>query len=209
MSKIQIKVCGMRESNNINELLNLQPDYIGFILYPGSKRYVGDNYRPEVNVPSSVKKVGVFVDALISEVVARKSIMDLDFVQLHGSEPPEYCKEVHEMGIKIIKAFGVTTNFEFDELNKYAPYCDYFLFDTQTPIHGGSGQKFNWEILNNYSLKTPFFLSGGIKPCDAEVLCNLKIDKLFAIDINSGFETAPAQKDIHQLKHFINTIRTK
>jgi phosphoribosylanthranilate isomerase len=207
--EIKIKVCGLRDNNNIREILTVHPDFIGFILYPGSKRYVGEDYNLEVEVPASVNKVGVFVNALIKDVFNWKVRLGLDFVQLHGTEPPEYCKEINNMGLKLIKAFGITQDFNFSQLKDYIPYCDYFLFDTKTPVYGGSGQKFDWEILNNYLSENPFFLSGGIKPDDIADICKIKNDKLFAIDINSGFETAPAMKDIQLINQFVNTIRSK
>lgn len=199
----------MRDSSNINELLKLQPDFIGFILYPGSKRYLGDDYVLENEIPDAVKKVGVFVNAIIKDVSHWKVRLNLDYIQLHGNEAPEYCKEIHRMGLKIIKAFGISPDFDFSSLQEYVPTCDYFLFDTKTPVHGGSGQKFDWNIINNYSYEKPFFLSGGIKPEDAGKIIPDNYQNLFAIDINSGFESAPAMKDIQLIGQFIHSIRSK
>jgi phosphoribosylanthranilate isomerase len=207
--ELKIKVCGMRETSNIRELLVHNPDFIGFILYPGSGRFLGKDYKLEVDIPKNINKVGVFVNALIKDVVNWKICLDLDFVQLHGTEAPEYCKEIQDMGLKIIKAFGIDQDFDFAILDDYMPYCDYFLFDTKTPVHGGSGLKYDWQLINNYKLEKPFFLSGGIKPEDAEAICSIKNNKLYAIDINSGFEIAPAVKDIQRIVPFIHSIRTK
>jgi phosphoribosylanthranilate isomerase len=204
---MKIKVCGMRDTSNINELAGLKPDFIGFILYPGSARYVGDKYQLDAVIPDQTKKVGVFVNALIKDVFNWKIRLNLDLVQLHGAEPPEYCSEIHHLGLTIIKAFGISTDFDFNLLDEYTPYCDYFLFDTKTALHGGSGQKFDWEILDSYPLQTPYFLSGGIGPQDAEILSTKESEKLFAIDINSGFEITPGIKDIDQVRQFIKKIR--
>jgi phosphoribosylanthranilate isomerase len=206
---IKIKVCGLRDHSNICELLKLHPDFIGFIIYPGSKRYVGDNYMLEAEIPVTIKKVGVFVNALIKDVINWKVRLNLDFVQLHGTEPHEYCDEIHSMGLKIIKAFGISSDFDFNSLKEYIPYCDYFLFDTKTSFHGGSGQKFNWEVLNNFLFDKPFFLSGGIKPEDTDIISRSNNRNLFAVDINSGFESAPAVKDIYLINKFIHSIRSK
>lgn len=206
---LKIKVCGMRDKGNINDLLELQPDFIGFILYPGSQRYVGNNFLSEANFTKEVKKVGVTVNALMKEVVSWKIRLDLDYIQLHGSESPEYCRELNTMGLQLIKAFGIFDDFDFDILQDYIPYCDYFLFDTKTVIHGGSGNKYDWKLINNYKFNVPFFLSGGIRPEDVSMIREIKNDKLFAVDINSGFEISPAFKDIQRIQNFIQSIRTK
>jgi phosphoribosylanthranilate isomerase len=206
---MKIKVCGMHDKDNISELVELYPDYIGFILYPGSKRFVGNNYVVEAFIPSSISKVGVFVNALINEVLIWTNRLNLDLVQLHGSEHPEYCLEIHNLGLKIIKAFGITPDFDFNILDEYQPYCDYFLFDTKTNLHGGSGLKFDWKILENYTLDTPYFLSGGIESKDIDILSRVKLKNLHAVDINSGFEIAPGYKDISLVNQFISIIRSK
>jgi phosphoribosylanthranilate isomerase len=207
-SQLKIKVCGMRNPDNIQQLIGLGPDFIGFILFPGSKRYLGNNYVLEADVPGMIQKVGVFVNSVISDVVHWKSRLDLDIVQLHGTEPPEYCKEIHGVGLKIIKSFGIDHNFEFSILDAYAPFCDYFLFDAITPLHGGSGLKYDWSVLQKYSLDIPFFLSGGIGPDDASVLSKLNVNKLLAIDINSRFEISPGLKDIDLIKNFLAKLRS-
>ena len=208
-NRLRIKVCGLRDPDNIREVLKLKPEFIGFILHPGSRRYLGIDYRLEVDIPDHTKRVGVFVNSLIDEVVHWINRLDLDMVQLHGQEGPEYCREIKQMGIKVIKAFGIDASFEFDSLKKYASWCDFFMFDAKSELHGGSGQKFNWKILDNYVLDLPVFLSGGITADDAGTISALQKDWLYAVDINSKFETAPALKDPKLLQSFFSQIRSK
>ena len=202
-----IKICGLREPDNILQVAGLNPDYMGFIFYPPSKRYVGtDSVLPE-DIPDTIKKVGVFVNALIPEVVRQVNRLSLDFVQLHGDEPPEYCRELSDVGVHIIKAFSVDQNFNFKGLQAYLTGTEYFLFDTRTPLRGGSGKSFDWNILQHYPWDKPFFLSGGIGPEDADSIREIRQFPLHAIDINSRFESAPAIKDIVLLRSFIAAIR--
>lgn len=198
----------MRDPDNIREVLKLKPEFIGFILHPGSKRYLGIDYQLDVDIPDSTKRVGVFVNALMNEVVHWINWLGLDLVQLHGQEGPEYCREIKQMGINVIKAFGVDNAFDFESLRKYVPWCDFFMFDAKTELHGGSGQKFNWEMLNKYLLDVPVFLGGGIGNNDAGIILSLKKDWLYAVDINSKFESAPAMKDIKLLQSFFQQIRS-
>lgn len=207
--EIKIKICGMRDPANIKKVLKLKPDYIGFILYPGSTRYLGDDYPLEVDIPQNTKRVGVFVNALMDKVIYWVNRLQLDLAQLHGQEGPEYCREIKQMGIKVIKAFGISNSFNFDELKKYAPWCDYFLFDTKTEIHGGSGQKFDWTLLDNYKLDVPVFLSGGIEISDIPILKSIDKSWLHAVDINSKFEISPAMKDVQLLQDFFNQFRSE
>lgn len=196
----------MRDPDNIENLLKLKPDYIGFILFPGSKRYVGDDYVLPNGIPQSVKKVGVFVNATMQNVFSWKNRLLLDAVQLHGDESPEYCMELHRMKISIIKSFNLDQDFNFARLEKYIPWCEYFLFDTKTDVRGGSGKKFDWELLKLYSFDKPFFLSGGIGPEDASAIRDIKGFPIYAIDINSRFEDNPAIKNISKLHVFFNEL---
>jgi len=208
-NQLKVKVCGMRNTDNIRQLVSLKPDYIGFILYPGSKRYFGDDNILEADIPESILKVGVFVNAVIKDIIHWINQLNLNLVQLHGSEPSEYCMEIHDLGIKIIKSFGIDQNFEFSRLDEFAPYCDYFLFDTISSLHGGSGLKFNWNIMKNYFLEIPIFLSGGIGLDDAENIKNSGIKNIYGIDINSKFEISPGVKDIKLVNEFLIRIRSK
>lgn len=204
---MKLKICGMKYSENIREVAKLQPDLMGFIFYEGSKRFVGNDFiMPEIN--PAIKKVGVFVlgvgyfnnpavngvDIVMREVEKHK----LDYAQLHGDEVPEFCTQLARH-VKIIKAFGVYDEFDFSVLERYKSCCDYFLFDKKTLQHGGSGEKFNWELLKKYKGTKQFFLSGGIRPEDIPLLKHQYGD-LFALDVNSGFEKEPGLKDIDKLK---------
>jgi len=201
----QIKICGMRDSDNIKEVLKLSPDYLGFIFYPKSPRYVSE--YPAIDFPSSVKKVGVFVNASEREIREKIISFGLDVLQLHGDESPELCHILKQSGAEIIKVFRVDENFDFELPRKYEDFVDYFLFDTATKEYGGSGKKFDWRLLKDYNNFRPIFLSGGIGPDDAASIFEIEGLNIKAIDINSCFEIEPALKDIEKLKNFILAIR--
>lgn len=205
-----IKICGMRDSANIQEVAALKPDLMGFIFYLKSKRYVGEGFDPGIvrALMPEILTVGVFVNLEIESMICIARKYRFDYVQLHGNESPGYCKEVQEEGIKVMKAFGIHNEFDWSAVQPYQKVCDYFLFDTNTKIYGGSGQKFDWGILDGYKLQHPFFLSGGIGPDDTSEIKKLKNPYLAGIDINSRFETEPGLKDIHLLKGFIKKIRS-
>ncbi len=199
----------MRDEDNIRELAGLGPEYIGFIFYEKSKRFVGEEFNPSVTdkVPEYIKKVGVFVneDPGYVETVAHK--FKLDLVQLHGTESAGYCRELAGLGIKIIKAFSLNARADFSATEAYTESCEYFLFDTDTPLFGGSGEKFNWSVLKKYTGNKPFFLSGGIGPGDTAAILSLHHHALAVLDLNSRFEVYPGHKDINLLKPFFNQIR--
>jgi len=199
----------MSDLHNIRELVQLQPDFIGFIFYPKSKRFIGENIPDEYHslIPDSVIKVGVFVDEPFESLVGKYKRSKLDFVQLHGNELPEYCNGLSKMNIPVIKAFPISGTFDFASLNRYETGCNYFLFDTASDLRGGSGLKFDWEILHKYTGSIPFFLSGGIQHNDIESIKSVVHNKLFAIDVNSGFEISPGLKDISKLNSFIRRLR--
>jgi len=201
----------MRDPENSSGVVAISPDYLGFIFYPKSKRFVGFKPSPEVLsiVSDSVKKVGVFVDEAPEKVLETVQNWNLDVVQLHGYETPEYCQQIQDLGITIFKAFSVDDQFDFEILNAYSGVCDYFLFDTKSQLPGGTGQKFNWQLLENYKGNVPFFLSGGIGPEDIDAISQFSHPKLFGIDINSGFEISPALKDVVKVRNFISGIRSK
>ena len=193
------KVCGMRETKNILEVAALQPDYMGFILWDGSKRHCPNPQQ----VPEGITKVGVFVDAAVAEIEDAIEDHKLGAVQLHGNESPGLCRELKGKA-KVIKAFGVGESFDFDTLLDYLPYCDFFLFDTKGRMPGGNGTTFDWSILKNYAFDLPFFISGGIGLAEIDKINELRRTDLpvYAVDINSKFETALALKDPEQLKKF-------
>lgn len=201
----------MRDPENISGVAATLPDYLGFIFYPKSKRFVGFEPLQKVLsiVPDSVKKVGVFVNETPEKVIETVQNWGLDVVQLHGNETPEYCRQIQNSGITVFKAFSVDEEFDFEKLNEYSGVCDNFLFDTKGQLPGGTGQKFNWQLLENYKGDVPFFLSGGIGPDDLDAVLNFNHPQLFGIDINSGFEISPALKDVEKVKYFISGIRSK
>ncbi|WP_338767051.1 phosphoribosylanthranilate isomerase [Bernardetia sp. ABR2-2B] len=213
-----IKVCGMRDAQNIEQIASLCPDFLGFIFYPRSKRYVRqsdlsgellDKLLPK-DLPTSIKRVGVFVESTCAEVERIATQWKLDFVQLHGNESPTFCQNLKEKGINIIKVFSVgKEGISLAHMREYEDFVDYFLFDTQTPNYGGSGHKFDWEMLKIYDLKTPFMLSGGISLEDVEQLTGHIHHKCIGFDVNSKFETAPAQKNVALLEEFITLMRKK
>lgn len=194
----------MKSVENISKLLVLKPDFIGFVFYKKSTRFVSD--FPKLTIPGSTKKVGVFVNESIEKVLETVKTHKLNFVQLHGDETVAYCKKIAQENIPIIKAFSVHEAFDFSTTAAFAPFCVYFLFDTKGKNYGGNGKKFNWEILQKYTLNTPFLLSGGISKNDAEQIKNTHHKALVGIDINSGFEIAPALKNITEIKAFKNNL---
>jgi phosphoribosylanthranilate isomerase len=202
---LKIKVCGMREKSNIDALNACMPDIIGFIFYPPSPRFVGWDFKPDTRIHAL--KVGVFVNESIEKVTETANHAALDFIQLHGEEPPEYCMQLNNSGFKIIKAFSIKERFDFKQTDSYTAFCEYFLFDTASGSKGGSGLKFDWKVLEDYTFKKGFILSGGIGIEDADQILKLKNPAMVGIDINSRFELLPGIKDIDQIKNFIHAIR--
>ncbi len=207
---LKIKVCGMRESQNILALAELQPDFIGFIFYEKSARFTGEilDKKTLKNLPKNIQKTGVFVNESCEKVVEIWKEYDLDFVQLHGNETVEFCENLKTEGIKIIKVFSVDSAFDFSETVKFDPVADYFLFDTKADGgYGGHGKTFDWQILTNYTGETPFLLAGGISPENLEDLKEIKNKNFVGIDVNSKFEISPANKNIEALKELFEKIR--
>ena len=205
MEGIRLKVCGMRETDNIRDLAALSPDFMGLIFYQKSKRYVGHDFKL-TDLPPGVKKVGVFVNEDRENVLEPEERYGLDYVQLHGNESVEDCRYYRDKGTGVIKVFSVMDVLPVKELEKYQGDVDYFLFDTKTLDYGGSGQKFDWRVLSEYHGDVPFFLSGGIGPNDIEQIIRLHHPQLFAIDINSGVETEPGLKDMEKVKQVIRGL---
>lgn len=195
-----LKVCGMKDSSNIAELIKLQPDFIGLIFHEKSPRNVVDNV--EVNFPSNIKKVGVFVNENEQFITSKILKYNLNLIQLHGLESPSFCEKIKGLGVDVIKAFNIHPEFDFTVLKAYEPYCDYFLFDAFGKKAGGNGIAFNWELLNQYSEKTPFLLSGGIDEKMVDQIKIFKHSQFVGIDINSKFETANCYKNITKIKLF-------
>lgn len=197
----------MRSPENIDALMRLQPDYMGLIFYEKSPRYVGDLQVTDLqNMPEDVIKTGVFVNEDIAVINSLVERFNLRAVQLHGNESPALCVQLRSK-VTVLKAFGVDENFNFDTLNDYAGSVDYFLFDTKTVTHGGSGQTFNWQVLENYKLNVPFFLSGGLSLENLENIKHIKHPAFYGVDLNSRFETEPGLKDTEKLREAFNLLR--
>lgn len=204
----KVKICGMKFPENISEIAALQPDYLGFIFYDKSPRYF-ENSIP--NLDKSIKKVGVFVNASFKEIEEKVKHYQLNLVQLHGTESPEFCALVETKLVKVIKAFSMNDQFIFQDLERYHNSCSYFLFDTKGKLYGGNGTVFNWAILKKYELNKPYFLSGGIGIQNAnEVMEFLKepyAKNCVVIDLNSRFEIELGLKNPATLKEFIQNIK--
>lgn len=197
--KIKIKICGMKYPDNILEVGSLLPDYMGFIFWEKSARYF-DGIIPEL--PKSIQKVGVFVNATLEEILDKIAQHDLQAIQLHGHESVEFCLELKTkiiVSIEIIKVFSADESFDFSVLKPFESVCDYFLFDTKGKLPGGNGTTFDWKILENYPSTKPFFLSGGIGIEELNEVHEILKTKLpiYAIDINSKFEIEPGLKNIN------------
>ena len=210
---MKLKICGMKYQDNIQEVAQLSPDYLGFIFYKASARNFTGNIP---TISDSIKKVGVFVNEDIKAVAQNIQTYKLDVIQLHGNESPCYVKELKELlknnTIQIIKVFAVKDTFDFSLLEPYEGLCDYFLFDTKGKLPGGNGYTFDWSVLENYPSQTPFFLSGGIgNETITKLQSFIKSDAAkhcIAIDVNSRFEIAPGKKDCTQLTNFKEFLTT-
>lgn len=199
-----IKVCGMREPDNIRAVETLGIDLMGFIFWPKSSRYVSE--RPAY-LPTHCKRVGVFVDEDLETVRRIADEYALDYIQLHGHESREYCAQLN--GLKLIKAISMSGHDDIATYKTYEGLVDYFLFDTKCPSVGGSGQQFDWSVLSAYDGSTPFLLSGGIGPDDAERVKAFHHSKCIGIDLNSRFELSPGLKEVAALRKFLNEINRK
>ncbi len=206
-----IKVCGNKHLDNILAIADSSPDLMGYIFYPKSKRYVGDDPDPEIfsRIPKTIQKTGVFVNAERKNIIDKINRYNLQNVQLHGDETPYVCARLKKENVTIIKAIRVEDGFYSAEIADYLPVVDYFLFDTGGKSYGGTGKKFNWDVLDRYMFQKPFFLSGGIDPGDAGKVLKMKHPFLKGIDINSRFESAPGVKNTAQVKTFISRIRNE
>jgi len=206
---MKLKVCGLNNPENIIEVCKLEPDFIGFIFYEKSKRYVSNNISHDLikSIPSNIKKVGVFVNEDVEVVQMRYKQYELDYVQLHGNENQRYCIKLYLKQIPIIKAFNIDNAFNFHVLGSYAPFCSLFLFDAKSDLPGGNGLKFNWELLTDYEFRIPFLLSGGISNEDTESIKSLNHEMIYGIDINSKFEIEPGLKSIEKIRKFKNKLK--
>tara|TARA_B100000900_G_C20565820_1_gene711034 strand:- start:601 stop:1221 length:621 start_codon:yes stop_codon:yes gene_type:complete len=205
---MKFKVCGLFNEENIYQVARLNPDYIGHIFWEKSVRYVRNN-TPKLK--KEIKKTGVFFNSSFESVVHKIKTHDLQCVQLHGDESIQFCKKILDNGTQVIKSFRVDDNFDFSILKSYDDYCDLFLFDSKSQLPGGTGNSFNWKILEKYKLKKEFFISGGIGIHSIDSLFELfKMDlPIYGIDVNSKFEDDMYLKKIDELKIFIETIKNE
>ena len=209
MNRPKIKICGLKD--NAPAVIELQPDYVGFIFYKGSSRYY-DGLPPDV--PEQITQVGVFVNHTLQEVLSKVKQFGLGVVQLHGEETDRLCRDLKDQLDKdparplIWKAFGVGPQFDFDRIASFQPHIDAILLDTKGELRGGNGVPFNWELLEHYTLKTPIVLSGGIGPESApDIKAILQTDlPIEIIDINSRFEIEPGFKNILHIKTFMHEL---
>lgn len=204
-----MKVCGMREPANIVAVSRLRPDFMGFIFYSHSPRYVGENFEIPANIDQATRRVGVFVNETHEQIAAKVTKHRLDLVQLHGQESVKECLALKEIGVGVIKVFSVDDDFDFGPTEKYMRAVDYFLFDTKGKYYGGNAARFDWGVLGRYHQRTPFFLSGGIGPHHVEEITRLKDMNLAAIDVNSGVEIAPALKDVQKIEAIKTILNRK
>lgn len=217
---MKVKVCGLRTPDNIKEVLALGPDYVGFIFYKKSKRFVGKTKLAEwitnnEELFGETKRVGVFVNAELDYILNAVHDYKLDYVQLHGDESPGYCRELKLLWsastlrkAHLIKAFSITPDFDFKDTYPYADSCPLFIFDTGGHGEkGGTGQKWDWAKLNEYQGLVPFLLSGGIRPDDAARVAALGHVQMRGVDLNSGFEVEPGVKVVKDLRKFLAEVK--
>lgn len=206
-----IKVCGMREPDNIRRVAEAGADWMGFIFYARSPRFAGNLSPDEISKERAVRKppvrVGVFVDATPEYMMEIGNKYALGYLQLHGNESPDTCYALQKRGYAVIKAFSIADEEDLKLTADYEGRADYFLFDTKCNGYGGSGKQFDWSVLTAYKGQTPFLLSGGINLDSVEAIRNFHHPKLAGLDLNSGFETAPGMKDAEKLKTFIDKIK--
>lgn len=201
-----VKVCGMREADNIRAVEQTGIDWMGFIFFPHSARYVE---TPPAYLPNTCQRIGVFVNETTEQILHHAHTFGLHGVQLHGQETPEQCRQLEANGLIVTKVFSIATEKDLSITYIYADACSYFLFDTVCPQYGGSGKMFAWELLSLYKGETPFLLSGGIGPECLNALCQFSHPQWAGIDLNSRFEVSPARKNVSLLHTFIQQIRQK
>jgi phosphoribosylanthranilate isomerase len=205
---MKLKVCGMKQPEQIQQLADLAFDFVGFIFYPKSSRYVGD--LDPIESPANLKRVGVFVNEGLDQIQELAERWRLDYLQLHGDESPAYCQALKVKGYQLIKVFGIKSAADFQQVQKYEELCEYFLFDTKGKQRGGNGYAFDWQLLEAYDGDQPYFLSGGIGLGDEAAILELakRDERLVAVDLNSRFEKSSTNKDLGMLKQFLGGLIT-
>ena len=195
----------MKEATNIASLLQLPVDYIGLIFYAKSPRFAG-GLEPQIFDQYDIPKVGVFVDQPLEEIVEKRQAFQLDAIQLHGQESPTFCQELKNKSLTVWKAFGVYADFDFGILDAYSDVVDLFLFDTKTAAHGGSGNTFDWDLLDQYTGNIPYLLSGGIGVHNLASALERKDSRMVGLDLNSKLEIAPGLKNIDLVQKALKII---
>lgn len=202
-----VKVCGMRDGDNIRRVEALGVDFIGFVFHAPSPRCV---CALPSYLPAKAKRTGVFVNRPLAEVAMWADRFDLQFIQLHGEEPPEYCRHLRQtLGLPLIKAFHLSRPDDLRHTLPYEGLCDYYLFEPQGTSPGGNGIPLDLSLPYNYQGRTPFLLSGGIGPDSIEALHRFSHPRWAGIDLNSRFELAPGLKDVERLERFLQLINYK
>lgn len=204
---IKLKICGMRDAENIQGVTALSPQFMGFIFYRKSPRFVGDDFKMPA-ISSDIKRVGVFVNETTEAILHAASRHGLTLIQLHGHETPEQCRELKAKGLGVIKVFSVGEDFDWSVVKPYKLVADFFLFDTKGKYYGGNAQVFDWSQLQQYDQEIPFFLSGGLSPGNIGDISQLKGMNLYALDVNSGVEDSPAVKNISKIKTVLETLKS-
>jgi phosphoribosylanthranilate isomerase len=207
---MKIKVCGMREMENVSQVASLNPDYIGFIFYNSSPRDASSILKIETisSLPKNIDPVAVFVNKDVEDALSILNTYSFKHAQLHGNESTNYCRTIKENGFGVFKVFSIDESTDFFKMEKYIDVADYFLFDTKSPKHGGTGQKFDWDLLESYKLSKPVLLSGGIGQNDVELVQQalLKYPWIHGLDLNSRFEISPGLKDLEKLRSFFEAF---
>jgi len=204
---MEIKVCGLRDPGNIKQVVRLRPNYVGFIFYDKSPRFVNELPIELLKaIPATITKTAVFVNETAENIENLITKYNFDAIQLHGNESPAFCT-CFKGKVKVIKAFGLITDFDFSELDAYADNVDLFLFDTKTSSHGGSGKTFDWTILDKYDLDKPFFLSGGLSLDNLDKVKNITHPQFYGVDLNSRFEIEQGLKNIDKLETAFNLLK--
>ena len=208
-NSVKLKICGLKHKTNLFDVVEAGVDYVGMIFYEKSPRFVLDSLYPEDVwfLPDEVEKIGVFVNASFDEIKKYAKLYQLNLIQLHGNETPEVCKQLQDLGYGVIKAFGVDESFDFNSLNPYQSSVDFFLFDTKTSDHGGSGITFDWNILTNYTLDIPIFIGGGVGLENLNELLNFNFPFLYSVDMNSKLEIEPGLKDISKVQKAVELVK--
>ncbi len=203
----KIKICGMRDAENIRQVLAYQPDLLGFIFYPKSSRYVDQDRLEKINAIDfgSTEKVGVFVNEDPQTIISVANRYQFNYIQLHGDETDETIQFLQKQGLQVIKVISMATSADLEMIQHY-PSADYLLFDTKGQKRGGNGYKFDWGLLENISIDKPIFLSGGLGVDDLKIVQENNRLKLSGLDFNSQLEEKPALKDIAKVKQLMNQI---